>query len=126
MIHTGEKPYSCEIYHKYFCSNSDLYKHMKSIGHLKMSESIRNTVPPSASTSFADCGETDIKLEIKEEETHEEDPLSINMEAENVEETIKPELEEEIQEKDSLSCEQKYDEERIDSIDIVQHKIEVD
>ena len=41
---------------------------------------------PSSSTSFVDCGEADIKLEIKEEETIDEDPLSIKMEAENVEE----------------------------------------
>ena len=71
-----------------------------------MLESTKDTVPPSASTSFVDCVEADIKLEIKEEETLEEDPLSINMEAENIEETIKPELEEEIQNRDPLSCEQ--------------------
>ena len=95
---------------KFFKSNSELLQHNKSAGHLKKLESTKNTVPPSASTSFVDCGEADIKLEIKEEETLDEDPLSINMEAENVEETIKQEIEEEeIEDKDS--------------IDIIQHKI---
>ena len=53
-----------------------------------MLESIQNTVTPSPSTSFIDCGETDLKLEVKEEEeeTLNEDPISIKMEAENVEE----------------------------------------
>ena len=91
-----------------------------------MFESKKDTMLPSSSTSFADCGDTDIKFEMKEEETLEEDPLSINTEAENIEETVKREIEEEIQENDSLSCEQKYDEDRIDSIGIVQHKIEVE
>ena len=54
----------------------------------------------------------------------EEDPLSINTEAENLEETIKLEIEEEIQEKDSLTNEQEYD--RINTIDIMEHKIEVE
>ncbi len=40
-----------------------------------MSESIKNIVKPSPSTSFVDCGEADIKIEIKEEETFHEDPL---------------------------------------------------
>ena len=58
-----------------------------------MSESVKNTVAPSASTSFVDCDEANIKLEIKEEEeTLDEDPLSIKMEAENAKETIKQEI----------------------------------
>ena len=65
-----------------------------------MSESINNTVTPSTSTSFVDCDETNIKLEIKEEETICEDPLSIRMEAENAEETIKQEIEDESQDND--------------------------
>ena len=67
-----------------------------------------------------------MKHEIKEEETLDEDPLSIKMEAANVVETIKEELEEEIQDKDPLSSEQNSDEERINNIDIVEHKIEVE
>ena len=92
-----------------------------------MLESNKNKVTPFASTSFVDCGEANIKLEIKEEEeTLDEDPLSIKMEAENVKETIKQEIEEETQHKDPLSCEQNYDEGRKDNIDIVEHKIEVE
>ena len=103
-IHTGEKPYSCDLCHISFCTSSNLSTHNKSAkhlkklesvklaGHLKKIESTKNSVSPSASTSFVDCGEADIKLEIKEEETLDEDPLSNNMEAENVEETIKQEI----------------------------------
>ena len=91
-----------------------------------MLESNKNTVTPSPSTSFVDCGEANIKLEIKEEETLDEDPLSIKMEAENVKETIKQEIEEGIQDKDPLSSEQNSDEDRINNIDIVEHKIEVE
>ena len=66
-----------------------------------------------------------IKLEIKEEETHVEDPLSLQTEPENTEETVKQELEEKIQDTDPLSCEQNSDEDRINIIDVVEHKIEV-
>ena len=83
-------------------------QHNKSAGHLKKLESTENTVPTSTSTSFVDCGGANIKLEIKEE-TLDEDPLSINMEAENVKKTLNQEKEEEIEEKD---C-----------IDIIDHKI---
>ncbi len=90
-----------------------------------MSESIKNTISTSASTSFVNFGEADIKLEIKEEESLEEYPLSIKKETGNVEETIKLELEQEIQNKDFLSCEQNSDEDIINSMDIVEHKIEI-
>ena len=68
---------------------------------------------------FFDYGEDNIKTEIKEEETLDEDPLSIKMETDNVEETIKQE--EGIQDKDPLSCEQISDEDRINTLDIVEH-----
>ena len=54
-----------------------------------------NFVTPSASTSFVDCGEANIKMEIKEEETLDEDPISIKIEAESVEVIIKEEIKEE-------------------------------
>ena len=97
---------------KNYKSNSEFSKHNKSAKHLKKLESTKNTVPPSASTSFVDCGEAYVKVEIKEEETVDEDPLSINMEDENVEETIKQEIEE-VGIQDSLSCEKSYEDVRI-------------
>ena len=84
-----------------------------------MLESNKNAVAPSPSTSFVDCGEDNIKLEvIEEEETIGEDPLFIKMEAENAKETLKQEIEEDIQDKNS-------DDDKIDIIDIVHHKIEM-
>ena len=75
--------------------------HKKSVGHLKKLESDKNTIP---SISFVDCGEADIKLEaIEDEVTLDEYHLSIKMEADNVEESIKQELGEEIHDKDPLS-----------------------
>ena len=41
------------------------------------------------------------------------------MRADNIEENIKLEIE------DPLSCQQNYDEDRIDTIDIVHHKIKI-
>ncbi len=117
MNHTGENPYLCKLCHISFHSYSRLSRHKKRAGHLKISESIKDIVPPSSSTSFVDCDEDNIKIEIKEEETLDEDPLSIKMEAENVEETLKHEKED-IQDTNS-------DDNRINTIDIVNHKIEI-
>ena len=73
-----------------------------------MMKSCNYTVPPSVSISFI---EVDVKEEMKEEEIFDEDPLSIQMRADNIEENIKQEIE------DPLSCEQNYDKDRIDTID---------
>ena len=72
-----KKPFTCELCQKYFNTSSDLSKHNKSAKHIKKLESTKNAVPPSTSTSFVDCGEVDIKQEIKEEETLDDDPLSL-------------------------------------------------
>ena len=94
-IHTGEKPYSCELCQKSYYSSSNLATHNKSVGHLKKLESTHNTASPSASTSFVDCGEADIKLQIKEDETPDEVPLFIKLKAESVDVIIKEEIKEE-------------------------------
>ncbi len=63
---------------------------MKTVGHINMLESTKNTV-----SSFVDGGEADIKHEIKEEEvTIDVDPLSVMMETDDVEATIKQEIDE--------------------------------
>ncbi len=62
-----------------------------------------------------------MKQEIKEEEEEEtldEDPLSIKMKAENTEETVKQEIEEDIQDKNA-------DDDRMNTLDILEHKIEI-
>ena len=71
----------------------------------------------SSSISFINCDEVIVKEDIKEEESFEEDPLSIQ--AENIENYVKQEIE------DPLSCEQNYDEDSINTIEIVHYKIEL-
>ena len=117
--HTGEKLYSCQLCEKHYISSSALKRHNKTTKHLEMMKSCNNTVPTSVSISLIECKEVYIKEEIKEEEIFEEDPLSIQMRADNIEENIKQEIE------DPLSCQQNYDEDRFDTIDIVHHKIEI-
>ncbi len=90
--HTGEKQFFCEICQKSYSFSSGLSSHKKTTRHLKMSESIKNIVKPPPFTHFVDCGEADIKIEIKEEETFNEDPLSVSrMDADNDEESMKQE-----------------------------------
>ena len=66
-----------------------------------------------------------MKLEIKEEKIIYDDPLSIKIEAENVKETIKQEIEG-YQNIDPFSCEQNADEESKNTIDIVEHEIKLE
>ena len=88
-IHTGDKPYSSDQCEMTFYQNSGLSRHkrihkMLSPGHLEMMKSCNNTVPTSVSISLIKCEEVYIKEEIKEEEIFEEDPLSIQMRADNI------------------------------------------
>ena len=78
--HTGERPYACKLCDKHYTSSSNLSEHNKSSKHLNKMQSNSNTAP----TTFFNCGEV-IKEEIKEEELFDEDPLSIQMKAENIE-----------------------------------------
>ena len=119
MFHIWEKRFQCKLCQRSFSLDSDLLLHNKAAAHINASLLSNNKVRTSTSTSFVDCGEANIKIEIiEEEETIDEDPLSIKMEAIIVEETIKHEIEEDIQDKDS-------DDDRINTIDIVHHKIEI-
>ena len=83
LIHTNVKQYNCELCQQVFVSSSTLSVHNKTMKHLKKIESLKDTDHPDASTTFIDCGEANYKPEIKEEETLDEDPLFIKMEAEN-------------------------------------------
>merc|ERR1719354_697274 len=98
-IHTGEKPYSCDLCQKSYHESSAYSKHFKSLQHLKMLEICNDMDQPSASgeeigSSFVDCEEADVKQDINEDFLAE-DFLSIHMEAENSEASIKQEIKEE-------------------------------
>ena len=101
-IHTREKPFSCDICQKSYALSSALYYHNKSTAHIKRMKCI-NTNLSLAQPSFADCDEF-IKLEdIKEEIKEEErvdDPLSIHQEIEGSK--ICEDIKEEVKEEDSV------------------------
>ena len=98
-VHTGEKPYSCDVYQKLYTTSSILTKQNKTIAHLARMKS-RNTNIPLTQSSLEDCGESikdeDIKEEIYEEESVV-DTLTIHQEIENrnICDDIKEELKEE-------------------------------
>ena len=94
-MHTGEKPYSCNVCEKSYTTSSGLSKHNKTAAHFEKMK-CKNANILLTQSSFVDSGESikilDIKEDIKEEESVD-DSFAIHQEI--VCEYIKEELREE-------------------------------